>query len=53
MICLKYAGEKLCTYASFKLNRLRVFGAHNESRVAHLVWQVLILFPKSSEAILI
>ena len=35
------------------LNRLRVFGAHNESRVAHLVWQVLILFPKSSEAILI
>ena len=35
------------------LNRLRVFGAHNESRVAHLVWQVLILFSKSSEAILI
>ena len=35
------------------LNRLRVFGAHNERRVAHLVWQVLILFPKSSEAILI
>ena len=35
------------------LNRLRVFGAHNESRVAHLVWQVLILFSKSSEAILV
>ena len=24
------------------LNRLRVFGAHKESRGAHLVWQVLI-----------
>ena len=35
------------------LNRLRVFGAHNESRVAHLVWQVLILFSKNREAILI
>ena len=35
------------------LNPLRVFGAHNESRVAHLVWQVLILFSKSSEATLI
>ena len=35
------------------LNRLRGFGAHNESRVVHLVWQVLILFSKGSETILI
>ena len=35
------------------LNRLRVFGAHNESRVVHLVSQVLILFSKGSETILI
>ena len=35
------------------LNRLRVFGAHNESRVVYLVTQVLILYSKGSEAILI
>ena len=35
------------------LNRLRVFGAHNESPVVHLVSQVLILYSKGSEAILI
>ena len=35
------------------LNRLRVFGAHNERRVVHLVSLVLILYSKGSEAILI
>ena len=35
------------------LNRLRVFGAHNESHVVYLVSQALILYSKGSEAILI